>query len=149
MHPEISKDDVRSFADRYRNSPDEEQDLLDYYLDREGDITHILEEIICSSNDDVARFLGFFDKAIEEGKITSTKKFTKSRGSIKLLPDERVEAKEEKNRIKAEKAKANEKKAGGSMADLEKMILSRRENNFNGFLNYMTDKYGNDDDEDQ
>ena len=35
------------------------------------------------------------------------------------------------------------------MADLEKMILSRRENNFNGFLNYMTDKYGNDDDEDQ
>jgi DnaJ family protein C protein 9 len=93
MHPEISKDDVRSFADRYRNSPDEEQDLLDYYLDREGDITHILEEIICSSNDDVARFLSFFDKAIAEGKLTSTKKFTKSRGSIKLLPDERVEAK--------------------------------------------------------
>jgi len=149
MHPEISKDDVRSFADRYRNSPDEEQDLLDYYLDRDGDVTHILEEIICSTNDDVPRFLTFLDKAIAEGKLTTTKKFTKSRGTIKLLPDERVEAKQEKNRIKAEKAKANEKKAGGSMADLEKMILSRRENNFNGFLNYMTDKYGNDNDEDQ
>lgn len=149
MHPEISKDDVRSFADRYRNSPDEEQDLLDYYLDRDGDVTHILEEIICSTNDDVPRFLTFLDKAIAEGKLTTTKKFTKSRGTVKLLPDERVEAKQEKNRIKAEKAKANEKKAGGSMADLEKMILSRRENNFNGFLNYMTDKYGNDDNEDQ
>ena len=93
MHPEISKDDVRSFADRYRNSPEEEQDLLDYFLDRDGDITHILEEIICSNNDDVGRFLAFYDKAIEEGKLTSTKKFTKSRGGIKLLPDERVEAK--------------------------------------------------------
>lgn len=32
------------------------------------------------------------------------------------------------------------------MADLEKMILAKRENNFNGFLNYMTNKYGGDDD---
>jgi hypothetical protein len=30
------------------------------------------------------------------------------------------------------------------MADLEKMILAKRENNFNGFLNYMTNKYGAD-----
>lgn len=30
------------------------------------------------------------------------------------------------------------------MADLEKMILAKRENNFNGFLNYMTSKYGDD-----
>lgn len=29
------------------------------------------------------------------------------------------------------------------MADLEKMILAKRENNFNGFLNYMTNKYSN------
>ena len=28
------------------------------------------------------------------------------------------------------------------MADLEKMILAKRGNAFNGFLNYMTDKYG-------
>ena len=150
MHPEISKDDVRSFADRYRNSLEEEQDLREYYTDRDGDITHILEEIMCSHNDDLPRFIAFFDKQIAEGKLTNTKKYTKSKGSIKLLPDERAEAKQEKNRIKAEKAKANDKKmGGGSMADLEKMILSKRENNFNGFLNYMTDKYGHDDDDQQ
>lgn len=150
MHPEISKDDVRSFADRYRNSPDEQQDLEGYYNDRDGDVTHILEEIMCSHNEDVPRFIAFFDKQIAEGKLTNTKKYIKSKGAIKLLPDEKVEAKQEKNRIKAEKAKANDKKmAGGSMADLEKMILSKRENNFNGFLNYMTDKYGNDDEDQQ
>lgn len=29
------------------------------------------------------------------------------------------------------------------MADLEKMILAKRENAFNGFLGYMENKYGN------
>lgn len=29
------------------------------------------------------------------------------------------------------------------MADLEKMILAKRENAFGGFLNYMESKYGN------
>ena len=31
------------------------------------------------------------------------------------------------------------------MADLEKMILAKRENGFGGFMNYMTDKYGDGD----
>jgi hypothetical protein len=97
---------VKSFADRYRNSPDEEQDLLTYYIDRDGDITHILEEIICSSNDDIPRFLSFFDRMIAESKLTSTARFQKTKANIKMLPDERVEAKVEKNKIKAEKAKA-------------------------------------------
>lgn len=100
LHPEISKDDVRSFADRYRNSPDEEQDLLEYYRDRDGDITHILEEIMCSSNDDVPRFLAFFEKSIAKGDIQATKKYLKSKDAVKMLPDERLEAKQEKNRIK-------------------------------------------------
>ena len=97
---------MKSFADRYRNSLDEEQDLLTYYIDRDGDITHILEEIICSTNDDIPRFLSFFDRMIAEGKLTSTARFQKTKANVKMLPDERVEAKVEKNKIKAEKAKA-------------------------------------------
>ena len=34
------------------------------------------------------------------------------------------------------------------MADLEKMILAKKENGFGGFMNYMTNKYGGVDDED-
>ena len=97
---------MKSFADRYRNSLDEEQDLLTYYSDRDGDLTHILEEIICSTNDDIPRFLSFFDRMIAEGKLTSTARFQKTKANVKMLPDERVEAKVEKNKIKAEKAKA-------------------------------------------
>lgn len=35
------------------------------------------------------------------------------------------------------------------MADLEKMILAKRENAFSGFLNYMTDKYAKADEEEE
>jgi hypothetical protein len=50
--------------------------------------------------------------------------------------------KEEKKKIKTEKAKK-----GSSMADLEKMILAKRETGFKGFLNYMESKYGGEEEE--
>lgn len=53
LHPEITKQDVKTFAERYKNSEEEQQDLLDYYIDHDGDVTHILEHIICSTNEDV------------------------------------------------------------------------------------------------
>ena len=55
---------------------------------------------------------------------------TKSR--IKLLPDEKAEAKVEKQKIK-------DKKGSGGMGDLEKMILAKRDNK--GFIGYMEQKY--------
>ena len=57
---------------------------------------------------------------------------TKSR--IKLLPDEKAEAKVEKQKIK-------DKKSCGGMGDLEKMILAKRDNTYKGFLGYMEQKY--------
>lgn len=42
MHPEITKADFKGFAEKYRGSEEEAQDLLDYFADHEGDVTHIL-----------------------------------------------------------------------------------------------------------
>lgn len=66
------------------------------------------------------------------------KKFNQTKTKIQLLPDEQKEAKAEKANIKQKAAKS----AGGSMEDLEKMILAKRENAFGGLLNYMESKYG-------
>jgi hypothetical protein len=62
------------------------------------------------------------------------------------LADEKEEAKKEKSKIKAKQAKAAKDAGVSSMADLEKMILAKRQTGFNGFLNYMTDKYADDED---
>jgi len=106
LHPELTKQDVSSFAERYRNSADEQQDLLSYYSSHGGDLTHILQHIICSVNDDIPRFLAFFDEQIRTGHhIKNTKKFEARKSKIELLPDERAEAKKEKGRMKAEKEK--------------------------------------------
>ncbi len=64
MHPEVTKQDYKSFAERYQGSADEEQDLIEFYEQQKGDVTKILEFIICSMNEDVSRFLEFFDKKI-------------------------------------------------------------------------------------
>lgn len=68
-HPEVTKQDVKSFAERYRHSKEEEEDLLDYYVDNDGDVEHILENIICSVNEDVDRFIAFYEAKIKEGVL--------------------------------------------------------------------------------
>ena len=68
--------------------------------------------------------------------------FDKTKKKVRLLPDEQKEATTEKEKIKQAKANRAKAEGVGSMADLEKMILAKRDNAFGGFLNYMADKYG-------
>ena len=64
MHPEISKKDFRSFAEYYKNSDEEKEDLLAFYEEMEGDISSILQVIMCSENEDLPRFITFFETSI-------------------------------------------------------------------------------------
>lgn len=87
----------------------------------------------------MARFVAFYEAQFKEGALKKTKQYDKSKGLIKLLPDERAEAKKEKKILKeeSEKRAAKSKGGAGSMADLEKMILAKKENSFKGFMGYM------------
>ena len=82
LHPEISKADVKSFADRYKGSEDEQEDLIEFYEEHDGDVTNILQHIICSSNDDVPRYLKFFDEQIKAGSLSETKSYIKTKGKV-------------------------------------------------------------------
>lgn len=93
MHPDITKDDVKDYAARYKGSEDEQEDLLDFYEEKEGDLTHILECIIASENTDVPRFVKFYEDQIKLGVIQTTELFETSKGKISELPDEKAEAK--------------------------------------------------------
>ena len=103
MHPEITKQDFKSFAERYKNSPEEEQDLCEFYQEQEGDMTKILEFIMCSENDDLPRFLAFFDTKIKSGDLPKYKAYEKTRAKVDMMPDEKAEAKAEKQKMKAKK----------------------------------------------
>jgi hypothetical protein len=79
---------------------------------------------MCSTNDDVPRFVSFFEEQIALGLLSPYPKFLKSKGAIAMLVDERAEAKEEKEKIKKKKGPSND------TADLEKMILAKRQGSF-------------------
>ena len=148
VHPEISKDDFTSYVDKFRGSKEEESDLKNFYTEFKGDMKGLLEHIIASRNEDIPRFITFFEKCFQDGSLIKTAKFTQTKGKVKQLADEKAEAENEAEKIKT--AKANKKGAnGGSFADLEKMILAKKDNAFGGFMNYMESKYGGADDEEE
>ncbi len=74
--------------------------MIEYYNDHSGDISHILEEIICSENSDVTRFIEFYESCFKNGTLQKTKRFDTSKVKIVLLPDEKAEAKKGKKKIK-------------------------------------------------
>ena len=92
---------------------------------------------MCSENEDLPRFVKFFEESFKLNLIEKTEAYEISKDKVSLMEDEKSEAKKEKAKLKKKKqGKEN------SMADLEKMILARKGNAFGGFMNYMEQKYG-------
>lgn len=82
-----------------------------------------------SRNEDVERYLAFFDDAVKEKKLKEYKIYSKSRGKIKLLAaedDEWEEVKEAKECLK----------------DLSKQIMLKNRNNHSGMIEALEQKYG-------
>ena len=117
MHPEISKQDYTSFAERYKNSDEEKEDLIGFYEEMEGDITTILQCIMCSENEDLPRFIEFYEQAIAAGDLEETPLFRASKGRVVMEEDEAAEAKAEKKKLK--KKKAGKENNANDMRSLE------------------------------
>ena len=92
----------------------------------EGDISTILQCIMCSENEDLPRFIEFYEGAIARGDIEQTPLFQASKTRVIVLDDEAAEAKAEKKKMKQAKKKSGKENTGNSMASLEQMILAKR-----------------------
>jgi len=57
VHKEINEEDITAYASTYRNSKEEEKDLIEFYEDHEGDVSKILDYIVLSRNEDIPRFI--------------------------------------------------------------------------------------------
>lgn len=65
----IDTDDIDAYLDGYRGSVVEEADLLAFFKDNDGDITLLLSYIVGSRDEDVPRYLAFFQRAIADGRL--------------------------------------------------------------------------------
>jgi DnaJ family protein C protein 9 len=89
-----SPKDIESFHDKYINSKDEEEDLINFYNSNGGDIKKILEWIPYSTNDDVQRYIKIYEKLFKKKTLTKTKKFDETKNKVELLKEDAEEAKE-------------------------------------------------------
>ena len=128
-----SPKDIESFHDKYINSKDEEEDLINFYNSNGGDIKKILEWIPYSTNDDVQRYIKISEKLFKKKTLTKTKKFDETKNKVELLKEDAEEAKE------AEKEMDNLTKA---------IIGNKRKRNFSNYLDNLKERYAKDEDDD-
>ena len=128
-----SPKDIESFHDKYINSKDEEEDLINFYNSNGGDIKKILEWIPYSTNDDVQRYIKIYEKLFKKKTLTKTKKFDETKNKVELLKEDAEEAKE------AEKEMDNLTKA---------IIGNKRKRNFSNYLDNLKERYAKDEDDD-
>ena len=75
LFKKVSLDDIKEFEKKYKGSEEERNDLQSAYLDYEGDMEKILENIICSTQDDEHRFREIIEKLIEEKRNAKVQVF--------------------------------------------------------------------------
>jgi DnaJ family protein C protein 9 len=126
--PELKTHDIESFGLKYRFSKSEEEDLLKFYIDNEGDMTYILQNVILSRNEDVSRFMAFFEEKLNSGEsrqdlMPFKRKFMSSRKKIKKL---NLKEAKEASKIKNDR-----------LASLKQAIILKRQNQNKSFLDNL------------
>jgi len=153
FYKEFTADDITDFSSRYKNSKDEQEDLINFYEEYDGDLTNLLQFIPLSSNSDIDRFVSIYEKLIREKTLESTSAFLDSRNNIQPLADEQAEFEEElksdKKRDKKGKNKGKKKsnKPDISFAELQNRILAKKTESSGNFLSSLASKYCQEDDE--
>mmetsp|Transcript_23360 Transcript_23360/g.37260 ORF Transcript_23360/g.37260 Transcript_23360/m.37260 type:complete len:383 (+) Transcript_23360:2-1150(+) len=67
---EVTEEDINGYVSKYKNSADEQGDLIEFFNRKKGDVSYLLMHIIASTNDDCKRFVDFFENALREGKLS-------------------------------------------------------------------------------
>jgi len=88
MFKPVTKEDINSFEKEYKKGPMEVEDLLSYYNDHEGDMLQLIESIPLSTNEDIPRFIAFFEEKIKTKELTSYKAFDRTKNKVRKLKNE-------------------------------------------------------------
>uniref|UniRef100_A0AAV1UEQ4 J domain-containing protein n=1 Tax=Peronospora matthiolae TaxID=2874970 RepID=A0AAV1UEQ4_9STRA len=69
VFPKVSEEEIRRFEGEYRYSDEERRDVLAAYVKYKGEMPHILDTIMLSTDDDEARFVEMIEKAVENKEV--------------------------------------------------------------------------------
>ncbi len=86
---------------------------------------HVLEWVPLSRNEDVERFVGIVEKAIEEDRVDKCAAFAKTKGKVVLLPED-------------------EKEEAEGFEELKSKMLTKRREDAGTLIQRLAKKYGAD-----
>ncbi|KAK2824463.1 hypothetical protein Q5P01_021638 [Channa striata] len=139
LFPKITVQDILEFEKKYKGSDEERQDVIQLYVQHQGDMDVLMASALCSSQEDEPRLCSIIQDAIKKKEVPSFPAFTresekKKRARRKRADRERQEAEE------------MQKEMGlGDQDDSLVMMLQQRqksrEHNFNSFLSDLEAKY--------
>ncbi|UNI22553.1 hypothetical protein JDV02_008432 [Purpureocillium takamizusanense] len=148
----ISSDAISKFAEKYKGSDEEKDDLLIAYEQCDGDLDQIYERVILSDVvEDDKRFRRIIDEAIEREDVPAfdayVKESKKRRAArLKAAKAEATEAEDYAKELgvhdKLFGAKKSKKAKGSSEDDLAALIQKRQQDRSAAFLDQLAEKYG-------
>ncbi|XP_054655048.1 dnaJ homolog subfamily C member 9 [Dunckerocampus dactyliophorus] len=139
LFPKITLQDILDFEKQYKGSDEERQDLLQLYMQHEGDMDAIMTSALCSSQEDEPRLGDIIRTAIQSGEVSEFPAFAKE-------SDKKKRARRKRADRERQEAEEMQKEMGLGQEDdsLAMMIKQRhksREQNFNSFLSDLEAKY--------
>jgi DnaJ family protein C protein 9 len=125
IYPTITKDDIDNFTLKYKNSEMENQDLINFYNENDGNMTDLLQWIPLSETGDITRYLKIYEDLFKRKILIKTKKYSVTKNKIKAIAEDSVEEVIEKKK---------------ELSDLCKQIMAKkmkRDNAFDGLSNIV------------
>lgn len=128
IYKEVTVEDIEDFEKKYVGSKEEQEDLDEYINRMEGDMRKILEQIPLSKNEDIPRFIQYFEEQIKKAGAKPPQwksKFEATKGKVKKLKEAKIPKKEK------------------GLDDLTNQIMKRQSNsNGQDFFAHLEAKYG-------
>ncbi|XP_037892910.1 J domain-containing protein CG6693 [Glossina fuscipes] len=155
----ITKEAIENYEKTYINSDLERSDIRKAYLSSKGSIDKIINEVPFLKVDDEDRLQKIVREMIADEEVPEYKIFTeeparkrKKRHQKYAKESREAEKLEAKLRAKEKETEMDTKLNDGhsGVGSLEQTILARRqarENNFNSLMEKLTERYGNDDED--
>ncbi|SGZ22507.1 BQ5605_C022g09498 [Microbotryum silenes-dioicae] len=98
---QINAETIDQFKKEYQGSEEELSDLLEAYDVHSGDLESISNHIMCSTIEDEPRFISLINKAIQDGRLRTCKKWTTSSKNLKARTTRINKANKEANEAEA------------------------------------------------
>ena len=69
VFPKVSNEDIVRFEGEYRYSDEERRDVVAAYVKYKGEMQHVMDTIMLSTDDDEERFVAMIEEAVQQKEV--------------------------------------------------------------------------------